>query len=202
MAGPDPQYSNALSQWSGAIFYLLRYLVYIVFNPYIILCLYSDRKVEKIQMKELLVYRFDVMIDAPIDVVFSYINDDEKIRLWNNLFIENIYESEEDKLLNRPGSKFKSVQIIEKKTYTINTTLIEYDAPYKVVMHSKSKEGKSISKYFLSREYSGTRLIVEASIIPRNIFYLLLTKMLGWTSKFIFEEQYQNLKTYIENEVE
>ncbi|WP_243459509.1 hypothetical protein [Metabacillus bambusae] len=60
----------------------------------------------------------------------------------------------------------------------------------------------SISKYFLSREYHGTRLIVEASLIPSNIFYKITTKLLGWTSKLIFDELYQNLKAYVENEVE
>ena len=64
--------------------------------------------------------------------------------------------------------------------------MIEYNAPHRIVMHSIAKEGLSISKYILYREYSGTKLIVEARIIPSNIY----------------EEQYQNLKTYIENEVE
>ncbi|WP_242061706.1 hypothetical protein [Cytobacillus firmus] len=80
--------------------------------------------------------------------------------------------------------------------------MIEYEAPHKVVMHSHSKEGLSISKYFLSREHDGTRLIVEASLVPSNFFYKLTTKFLGWTAKFVFEEQYQNLKKYVENEAE
>ncbi|WP_256814882.1 hypothetical protein [Cytobacillus sp. Bac17] len=67
-------------------------------------------------------------------------------------------------------------------------------------MHSHSKEGLSISKYLLSREHNGTRLIVEASLVPSNFFYKLTTRLLGWTAKFVFEEQYQNLKRYVENE--
>lgn len=153
-------------------------------------------------MKEMLVYRFEEVINAPLDVVFDYVNDDEKIKLWNTLFIENIYETEESKHEYKPGTKFKTVQKIDKKTITIDTVVIEYDAPYKIVMHSTSKEGLSISKYFLSREYNGTRLIVEASLIPSNIFYQIITKMFGWAGKMLFEEQYQNLIAYIENEVE
>lgn len=153
-------------------------------------------------MKEMLVYRYDNIIQAPIDVVFEYVDKDDKIKLWNTMFIENIYENESDKLLNKPGTNFKTVQRIEKKTFTINSTITEYEAPYKVVMHSKTKEGLSISKYFLTREYNGTRLIVESSIIPSNIFYQTITKLLGWTGKYIYEEQYENLKKYVEEVVQ
>ncbi len=153
-------------------------------------------------MKELLVYRYEEVINAPIDVVFDYVNDDEKIKCWNTLFVENIYEAPEDKELARPGTKFKTVQKIDKKVMTIESVLIEFMPPYKIVMHSQSKEGLSISKYELSREYHGTRLIVEASIIPSNFLYKIATKLLGWTSKYIYEEQYKRLKTFIEEEID
>ncbi|CAM3891656.1 SRPBCC family protein [Lederbergia lenta] len=153
-------------------------------------------------MKEILVYRFEEVIHAPIDIVFNYVDDDEKIKLWNTLFIENIYDTEDGKPVYKQGTKFKTVQKIDKKVITVDSELIEYTAPNKIIMHSITKEGISISKYFLSRDYDGTKLIVEASIIPSNFYYQLMTKMFRWASKYVFEEQYNNLKTYIENEVE
>lgn len=153
-------------------------------------------------MKELLVYRYDEVIQAPIDIVFEYVDDDEKIKLWNSLFIENIYEKEEDATLNKPGTKFKTVQKIDKKTMTIDSELVEYEAPFKVVMHSFSREGTSISKYYLSREYNGTRLIVESSIVPSNFIYHLATKIFGKMSAVVYDEQFQRLKSYVEDEAE
>ncbi|MCS0788391.1 SRPBCC domain-containing protein [Cytobacillus pseudoceanisediminis] len=151
-------------------------------------------------MKEMLVYRYEDVIHAPIDLVFKYVDDDEKIKLWNTMLIENIYDNEENKPVPVPGTKFVTVQKLDKKIIKIDSELIEYKAPHIVVMHSHSKEGLSISKYLLSREHNGTRLIVEASLVPSNFFYKLTTRLLGWTAKFVFEEQYQNLKRYVENE--
>ena len=153
-------------------------------------------------MKEMLVYRYEDVIYAPIDLVFEYVDNDEKIKLWNTLFIENLYEKESDRESNVPGTAFKSVQIVDKKTYTIDAVLVEHDAPYKVVVESKTKEGTSITKYFLSREADGTRLIMEASLVPSNILYKASTKLFGWTLKYVYEEQFENLKRYIEEEAE
>lgn len=152
--------------------------------------------------KEMFLFRFNELIDAPIDVVFDYVDDDEKIKLWNTQFIENLYENEEDKLQCKPGTKFKTVQIIEKKTITVDSVLVEYEAPYKIVIHSTTKEGISITKYLLAREHAQTRLIVESSIIPSNLFYKLSTKMFAWAGKIFYEEQYKRLIEYVENEVE
>jgi hypothetical protein len=153
-------------------------------------------------LNEMLVYRFDEVIHAPIDVVFRYIDDDEKIKLWNTMLIENIYDNEENKPVYEPGTKFVTVQKVDKKIIKIDSILVEYEAPSKVVMHSRSKEGLSISKYLLSRDHNGTRLIIEASLIPSNVFYKLVTKLFGWATKLVFEEQYQNLKKYVENEAD
>jgi hypothetical protein len=151
-------------------------------------------------MKEILVYRYEDVIHAPIDLLFKYVDEDEKIKLWNTMLIENIYDNKENKPIPQPGTKFVTVQKLDKKIIKIDSELIE--APCKVVIHSHSKEGLSISRYLLSREHDGTRLIVEASLIPRGLFYKLTTKLLGWTAKFVFEEQYENLKRYVENEAE
>ncbi|WP_242061705.1 hypothetical protein [Cytobacillus firmus] len=48
-------------------------------------------------MKEMLVYRYEDVIHAPIDLVFKYLDDDEKIKLWNTMLIENIYDNKENK---------------------------------------------------------------------------------------------------------
>lgn len=153
-------------------------------------------------MKELLVYRFEEIIYAPIEVVFAYVDEDEKIKQWNTMFIENIYDASNNGKTNMQGTTFQTVQKIDNKVLKVDSVIVEYEAPFKIVMHSTSKEGISISKYLLSREYNGTKLVVEASIIPSNFFYEIFTKLFGWASKYIFEEQYRNLKIHIEQDVE
>lgn len=38
-------------------------------------------------------FAFEILIRAPIDVVFDYVNDDKQIKEWNMLVIENRYSS-------------------------------------------------------------------------------------------------------------
>ncbi|MFD5850114.1 MULTISPECIES: hypothetical protein [Cytobacillus] len=84
-------------------------------------------------MKEMLVYRYEDVIHAPIDLVFKYVDDDEKIKLWNTMLIENIYDNEENKPVPVPGTKFVTVQKLDKKIIKIDSELIEYKAPIKLL---------------------------------------------------------------------
>lgn len=153
-------------------------------------------------MKEITVYRYEEIIFAPIEAVFEYVNNDEKIIRWNSMLVENIYENPDDYRLMKPGTTFTSVQRFDKKTIKAASKLVEIDPPYKVVVHAESKEGTSIARYQLSPMNGGTKLVVEASIIPKNGFYWLMTKLLGWTTKFIYQEQFEQLKFVVENEAE
>lgn len=147
-------------------------------------------------MKEKLLFRLEEFIAAPIDVVFDYLDDDEKIRRWNDFFVENIYEN--GKQENVPGTRFTSVQRIEKKTIRTEIVLTEYDPPNKIIMEGYSKEGKAFTRYFLYREYDGTKLVMESSIIPSNLYYRIITKLFGGLGKFLYKEQVQRLKEYLE----
>jgi uncharacterized protein YndB with AHSA1/START domain len=157
---------------------------------------------KRMSKKEMLVYRFERVVNAPIDVVFEYVDNDEKVKLWNTMIVENIYESEEDARMGKPGTKFKSVQKFDNKTFTVDCVMTEYDPPYKIVLHSESKEGIGLSRYFLSREYNSTRLVVEASLIPRNFLYKFTAKIFGKAAGFVFNEQFENLVRLIEEELD
>ncbi|WP_042220642.1 SRPBCC family protein [Oceanobacillus manasiensis] len=153
-------------------------------------------------MKEQKVFTIEDVIEAPIELVFDCINDDEKIKQWNELLIENIYPSREAKEAALPGTKFQTVQLVGKKVFTIDSELIEFAAPHLIVMNSYSKEGTSITRYKLNQENKSTRLTLESSMIPSNLYYLILTKMTGWLAKFAFQEQFEKLKDYVEEEQE
>jgi uncharacterized protein YndB with AHSA1/START domain len=147
-------------------------------------------------MEEKLLFRLEEFIDAPIDVVFDYLDDDDKIRRWNDFFVENIYENGKQESI--PGTKFTSVQRIEKKTIRTEIVLTEYDPPNKIIMEGYSKEGKAFTRYFLYKEYDGTRVVMESSIIPSNLYYRIITKLFGGLGKFLYKEQVQQLKDDLE----
>lgn len=149
------------------------------------------------KMEEKLLFRLEEFIYAPLEVVFDYVDDDEKIKLWNEYFIENIYEN--DVKVNAVGTKFRSVQRFEKKTIEVDVIITEYDPPHRIEMESTSKEGKSFTRYFLYREPDGTRIVLESSIIPSNLYYRVITKLFGGLGKFVYKDQIDKLKDILEN---
>ncbi|MFC4386252.1 SRPBCC family protein [Gracilibacillus marinus] len=151
-------------------------------------------------MKEIIVYTFDRTINQSIDVVFDYVNDDEKIKLWNQFIINNIYEND-TKVLD-VGTKFTSIQKIDKKEISVDCIITEYEAPYKITIEATSKEGTSITKYLLSRDGHFTNLSIIVSIIPSNWYYKVMTKLFGWATKYIYEEEFNRLEAYLEENVE
>ena len=62
-------------------------------------------------------FAIEIVIPAPIDVVFDYVNNDEKILEWNTFMVENRYPSNVDINNPREGDKYISVQKMGKKIY-------------------------------------------------------------------------------------
>ncbi|WLR44496.1 SRPBCC domain-containing protein (plasmid) [Bacillus carboniphilus] len=149
-------------------------------------------------MKEMLVFKIEKYIHCPLEVVFDYINDDEKIEQWNTLYVENIYHTKDNKKAYEKGTVFTSVQKIQKKTFKLKTEITQYNPPYEIIMHSYSKEGTTITKYILRRSEQGTILTLECRLIPSNYYYKVVTKLFGWSMKFIMEEQIENLHALLE----
>ncbi|MCI2256513.1 SRPBCC domain-containing protein [Domibacillus sp. PGB-M46] len=146
----------------------------------------------------MILYKVEKVIDAPIERVFSYLSDDEKIKQWNSLFVENIYNSEEDKNACIPGTKYKSVSKVGKKQLAFDAELLTYNAPYSTTVKGYTKEGESYSKYVLTETNEGTLVILEASLIPKNYYYKIMVKLFGWVSKMMLDEEFDNLKELLE----
>lgn len=145
------------------------------------------------------VAQFELYIDAPIDYVFKCLDDDAIIVQWNSFLVENVYESSNDVLYPKTGMKFKSVQLIGKKQYTIDSEITVYEPPNHVALKATTKEGISFTDYYLERTGNQTKLVVELSTIPSNWFHRFLIKLFGWTVKGMYEEEYEKLKKYAED---
>lgn len=141
----------------------------------------------------------EVYIETDIEEVFPYINDDDKIKRWNTLMIENIYRSDAERNCRIPGTRYTSVQQIDDKTYRVEAEILEFDPPYLVTVGAATKEGYSTTKYILSRSGSGTLVQLHSSTVPSNLFYKILIKLLGrWSLKLVWKGQFDNLKKVAE----
>lgn len=156
------------------------------------------RKLEQTQMKELLIAQYDFLVDAPTEYVFKCVNDDEMILQWNDHLVENVYECPEDQLNPKAGSRFKSVQLIEKKKFTVDAVLTVYEPPYRVDVSAETKEGTSTTSYQLSREGGYTRLMIEVTMIPSNWFYRMNARLFGWAARMMYLEQFEKLEKFCE----
>ncbi|MDQ0208780.1 SRPBCC domain-containing protein [Alkalicoccobacillus murimartini] len=147
-------------------------------------------------MKEILVFSFEELIDAPIDFVFTCLNKDEHVEHWNELIVRSIYQKHsEDEL--EVGSTYQTVQKVGNKEYTFEAELTDYKPPFRATIKTETKEGVSITRYQLSEETEGTHLKVQASITPSNIKYKVLTKLFGWLSRFLYKDIYQQFVNYV-----
>lgn len=54
-------------------------------------------------------FAIEIVIPAPIDVVFDYVHNDEKILEWSTFTVENRYPSNIDVEKPREGDKYISV---------------------------------------------------------------------------------------------
>ena len=108
-----------------------------------------------------------------------------------------------DKINCKPGTKYKAVSKIGKKTYTTDAVLLEYDLPYVAAVKGFTDQGEMTTRYILD-EYRVdchivTALTVEAYIIPKNRFYKWMLKCFSWTSKAMMAEELEHLKNVLED---
>ncbi|KFM99756.1 hypothetical protein DJ93_5048 [Bacillus clarus] len=101
-------------------------------------------------------FALEIVIQAPIDVVFDYVDNDEKIKEWSTLIVDNYYSSNVDIENPRVGDKYVSVQKIGKKTYEFEVKLLEHDAPFIVSVGGETNQGYSITTYMLEEHEEGT----------------------------------------------
>jgi uncharacterized protein YndB with AHSA1/START domain len=145
-------------------------------------------------------YTIEIEIDAPIKDVFKTLTDDEEMKQWNHFFVENRYQSEEDRLQYRPGTIYTTVIRLGDSTYEYESELVEYQAPYRTVVSASTKEGDNTATYECTViDEETTRVTLQVVFKPNNMAYKLLGKAVGWYNTSLYEIQLEALKEYIEN---
>ncbi|NGP46797.1 SRPBCC family protein, partial [Bacillaceae bacterium SIJ1] len=133
--------------------------------------------------------QFDERIQASIDVVFTYLNEDRHVLQWNTTIVEQTYDGNESDLIE--GSTFITKQRFGRKIYSLEVTYTLLDPPYRAELQTKTKEGTSVTKYALRREGNDTYSRVEVYLIPNNWFYKCATKLLKGSFKDAYNEQFE-----------
>lgn len=146
-------------------------------------------------MKEIHCYHFDTEIIAGIDVVFECLNKDEHVLKWNSQIVENRYDGNEDDLT--VGSTYTTVQKVGKKIYELEAKCTKYDPPYNAAVETETKEGVSKTEYKLIETEEGTKFIVDVYFVPSNWIYHISMKMLKWSFKYLYDEQFEAFVNYI-----
>ncbi|WP_410983140.1 SRPBCC domain-containing protein [Bacillus cereus] len=144
-------------------------------------------------------FAIEVLIEAPIEVVFDYVKDDEKVKEWNAFLIENHYPLERVKENPRVGDTFISVQKLGKKVYESEVEFLEYEPPYIITLGGETKQGYSTTTYVLEEEEEGTLLTLILEYAPSNLFYRILYKLTGWMSRAVYAEQLEHLAECLES---
>jgi uncharacterized protein YndB with AHSA1/START domain len=145
-------------------------------------------------------YTIEIEIEAPIKEVFKILTNDEEMKQWNDFFVENRYDSEEDRIQNRPGTKYTSVIRLGNQTYEYEGELIEYHAPYRTVVYAKTREGENTATYECQAiDVDTTKVTLQVEFKPNNMAYKLLGKAVGWYNTAVYKVQFEALKEYIEN---
>ncbi|MEW9111216.1 MAG: SRPBCC family protein [Cytobacillus gottheilii] len=146
-------------------------------------------------MREIECYTFENEIEADIQLVFECLNDDEHVLKWNSLIIENISEVPKNEI--KVGSTYISRQKFEKKVLEAKATYTKYNPPYKVAVETDTKEGISRTEYTLKEFAEGTILQVRVTLLPSNWYYKIITNLMKWSFKFIYDDQFKSFIDYV-----
>ncbi|MGD6845731.1 SRPBCC family protein [Bacillus infantis] len=146
-------------------------------------------------MSEIECYTFENEIEADIHLVFECLNRDKHVLKWNTQLIENIYEGSESDM--KEGSAFITRQKIDKKVYELKGIYSKYNPPYHAIVETETKEGKSKTEYTLKEYSEGTLFTVRVTLVPSNWFYKTAAKLLKWSFKFIYDDQFKRFIEYV-----
>ncbi|EPZ0459748.1 SRPBCC family protein [Bacillus sp. CD3-5] len=138
-------------------------------------------------------FAIEIVIPAPIDVVFDYVNNDEKIMEWSTFMVENRYPPHVDVNNPREGDKYISVQKMGKKIYELEAEILECEAPYIVSIGCEMKQGYTAATYMLEEDEEGTSLTLIIEFEPKSFLYKIMYKLTGWMTRAVYMGEMERL---------
>ena len=141
---------------------------------------------------------FSQRIDAPIEVVFDCVDDDEKIRQWIPEVVEITYPDGEDRA-NPIGTRFKQKLKEGGRIAEYDGEVIAYDKPRHLGITLGNPSFQVEVHYRLSPVGdAATQLDYDCQLSFAGWFYRLMGFLFFWLTKSIVRKQMAALKRLAE----
>jgi len=152
-------------------------------------------------MQGFLVFRYERIINAPLQLVVDCVHEDEHIMQWNSFVVESIYDNENE--IIGLGTKYISRQQLgENRIEDVQCEVVEFDKNRLIAVSATTREGVSTTRYSFNEVKEGTEIIVEVYIKPSNWYYKLLSILTKKLTKFVYVDEFKKCEEYIYEQLE
>ncbi len=138
-------------------------------------------------------------IVAPIEIVFSYLNDDEKMKLWME-GLESIDYPKGKKTEKRVGNKFIHTIKEGLNTQTYKGIITAYEPPSLLAVKLAHPAHRMEVTYELTAYGRKTELDYHCELVFPSLFHRLMGVSFSWFTKRILKSQMAKLKQLAEQE--
>ncbi|WP_417381555.1 SRPBCC family protein [Gimesia sp.] len=138
-------------------------------------------------------------IIAPIEVVFSYLNDDEKMKLWME-GLESVEYPKRKNTENQVGTKFIHTIKEGLNTQTYEGTFTAYEAPTLIAVELTHPAHRIEVSYELTSLGRKTELDYHCELEFASFYYRFMGVLFSWFTKRILKTQMAKLKELAEQE--
>ncbi len=145
----------------------------------------------------LVTYQLD--INAPIGVVFDFLDDDQKLKLWIDGLEETSYPDGQDQV-NPIGTKFKQRIREGGRVVEYDGEVTDYVKPTFLGIRIGNRQFTLQVDYRLNATATGTRLNYKAEAVGASWLVKLLGKLFSPFTRRILDKQMKRLKRLAEAE--
>lgn len=138
-------------------------------------------------------------IIAPIEVVFSFLSDDEKMKLWME-GLESIEYPQGKNLENPVGVEFIQTLREGRQTQQYTGTVTEYKPPTLIAFELHSHAFQMNVTYELTGQGRKTQLDYHAELVFASLFHRIIGFLFGGLTKRILNSQMKRLSLLSEQE--
>jgi uncharacterized protein YndB with AHSA1/START domain len=136
-------------------------------------------------------------VKAPIEKLFDYVEDKDKLPLWMDGLEETVYTTERDP--NNPvGTKFKQKIREGGRVQEYDGEVIAYEKPKHLAVCIGNKHFAALADYRFTPTTAGTRLDYSCEITCHSWFVRVMAVMFGWLTRRILRKQMAKLKELAE----
>jgi len=140
---------------------------------------------------------YSMEVKAPIDKLFSYVEDKEKMKLWMEGLEETVYTTPLD-LTNPVGTKFKQKIREGGRVQEYDGELLAYEKPKHLAVRIGNKHFQAMADYRFTPTHDGTRLDYTCDVNCHSWIARMMSVLFGWFMKRILRKQMAKLKELAE----